>query len=1223
MEGVTEQSNTSWGFDLNFPEQKYLDLPQPIIDHICKFLPTQQDLYQACLINRTWREAATAVLWKAPQLRDPERFRQFYNCCRLSKRAALAVREINLCIHDAATKTVFHPIVKADLPRHDMKANMLSNPDLVYAYARQCEKLTSITMYGWRLEPVHLEQLAIMLTALSSIRLIGSNENQKQPFMLNIILPRLERLELDGRFWLTPQFSSLVASRATKLRVLQISLAGLEQETLRCLCIGRLDLHQLTLTNATYLSDVIVRDVLLGFPNLTKLCLTGCEKLTDQSILHALTRCPQLRDLEIRALPSTLRQGQDQGKLLPVSAYLIAGLNTLPANIPLQRMVLENWATSDEFMVQLARRCTNLITLGLSDCPNLTDASIVRLCMATRQLRVFNVIRCPGAGLDTWTALKKCKDLRNFYLESSGEIQPKNIYDICCACANLKMLVIEGYPDIAKYITSQLLVNNSSDQSSTESLSLNTNAIAALINATDPKLTGLPETRHLTGEHIINLAKELGMSVAKFEEVLDMVQNDELRTLDKSDTSSERRLSKPNQVNETEKKFKPLPRVELLREHNQPRPATPALWAHANDAMMEHYLPGINRKQTPTAAKVHTPTRESSTTLSQANEPDETNETNLAAAVVDSNSDTTLSDSSGSPMQETSDVEDEQTVTEHWPVLGGQKEAEKTIDLGGWGTTNKLVWKTSNTSTRSLSSNTKATDAWDPNAAMNRTREWQQKPLENPVQNRRRRGKVAVPQLTMESEGWGEAGVCVPWDDLRTQGFAHDVLQKQRSTPYWNSQLNAWCSAAEGEVQTQKVTAARSTEAWPVYQQLSKTPTASRSQSKTRQGLGISPNLSSDESVDWEEDDGVTIKTATKPMGKDSRSVKKNNGSMAPPEHPGDPKWHNLKEWHRLKGSATVEHPNSDARDRFEFANDEGWSEPDLLSDETSAETSSNSATNAKTKSRKSARPSKQESTAAPRRSSVRELIPPEAMAGRWGDFRPAEATSEMLVDTSDIVNKPNNIDLDTPGPKGNTTYSDLWSSMSSLTKPETRENERGEAGNKKTEQNMVEETYVWKDEYANKSKEVQPEMRSELQSAIHPDRALTPTEPVQPPKPAQPVQTPLLQAQKMPQTPQTAAPASPQQQSPNGDDPGTLILELKIETTKHGTQPLKLYENRSPDVDVRNYCEKFDMMEIMPRVLETAWDHYTKRKTKLILGKRKKAKAKTTSTLTSTDTLI
>ncbi|KAF7728773.1 hypothetical protein EC973_005611 [Apophysomyces ossiformis] len=1236
MKGLTVQDSNPWEFDLSISEQESLNLPQPVIDKICQFLPTQRDLYEACLINRTWREAATAVLWRSPQLRDPERFKQFYNCCRMSKRAALSVREISLCIQDAVVKTVFLPIAKADLPRHDMKTNMLSHPDLVQAYARQCEQLTSITMYGWRLQPSHLEQLAVMLNRLTSIELIGSNPNPSQPFALSIILPRLERLILDGRFWLTPHFLGLFSSRATRLRVLQISLADMEEECLRRLCTGRLDLHELTLTDAVPITDIIVRRVVQAFPNLRKLCLTGCNKVTDESILHALISCPHLRDLEIRALPATLQQRPDQ-KLTGLD--LAAGWNTVRHKIVLQRLVLENWGMNDEFMTRMAGKCTRLTTLGLSNCPNLTDRSIVNCLGEGCRLHVFNTIRCPGLGSDTWAHLKHGKGLRRIYVELCGELSPKDAYDICCSCPNLRILDIEGYPEVANCIHRQLAHGEDAASFPDQSLSLNANGIRALANidpTTDPKLTGLPETRYLTGEHVMHLAKALGIPIAEFEALLDMVQSDVPAASENIKSLTQQVPATLRDFSLADKRPKSLQRINQLKEPHQQRPATPALWAHANDAMMEHYLPGINKGSALATAKMPSPIGETISSIAQEQESDETSVERLG------DSESSLSERSLSPTNGAAEIyKEEQTVKEDWPVLGGQKEKEKPIDLGGWGTTNNFLWKTGTSSSRPSGPVTKGYSAWDPNEAINRTREWQQKPLEQALPPARRRGQPTAPQMMLDSDGWGQPKSYVAWHDLRTQGFAHDVIEKQRDTPFWNAEIGAWSTGAENVVTTEaaapKKTMEKANESWSKYQRPSKGSGKQSAPSMTRQRATSAADLSSDESVNWDEDDGVTIKTSTKPTIKPGEKTK-SNGSLVAPNHPGDPKWRNTKEWHKLREQGSMQHPNAEKNNRFEVDGEDGWSEEsDLLSDDTPERATGTNGI-AKNVTSKFGQSTKQSTPMTSPRPSLREPIAPEELAGAWGAFTVAETSSEMLIDTSDIVNKPSSISQDTLIPKTSSpTYNDFWQSMSSLTKVDWNAGEEKSQDSEKAKQIVKEETYNFSDiqDTSDIPKETKEEMMSPIQPEVLSERVLSPIEPLQPIQSpainsaasnnASPTMSPAVSDSPRPASQATNQAASPVPPSSSNDsDPGPLIVQLYIETTKHGMKPLKLYDNRDPEVDVENYCKQYDMMEVMPRVLEAAMEHYTRNKTKRILGKKKKAKEKSAiSSSPASNTLI
>ncbi|OAD74706.1 hypothetical protein PHYBLDRAFT_158491 [Phycomyces blakesleeanus NRRL 1555(-)] len=68
-------------------------------------------------------------------------------------------------------------------------------------------------------------------------------------------------------------------------------------------------------------------------------------------------------------------------------------------------------------------------------------------------------------------------------------------------------------------------------------------------------------------------------------------------------------------------------------------------------------------------------------------------------------------------------------------------------------------------------------------------------------------------------------------------------------------------------------------------------------------------------------------------------------------------------------------------------------------------------------------------------------------------------------------------------------------------------------------------------------------------------------------------------------------------------------LLLFQIETTKFGKQDLVLYENRDPIVDVKEYCEKYEMSDHFDKILEAVLESYTRKKTRRILGKKKKSK--------------
>src|SRR4051794_2655909 len=109
-------SRSLWTMD-NFPAS--LRLKSSIIQRICRYLHSQQDRFNACLISRRWSPAAIDVLWESPIFPRPRTFSEFEAAVTLSREAnrnllteplALRVRRLNLVFEDDCYPTVFIPV---------------------------------------------------------------------------------------------------------------------------------------------------------------------------------------------------------------------------------------------------------------------------------------------------------------------------------------------------------------------------------------------------------------------------------------------------------------------------------------------------------------------------------------------------------------------------------------------------------------------------------------------------------------------------------------------------------------------------------------------------------------------------------------------------------------------------------------------------------------------------------------------------------------------------------------------------------------------------------------------------------------------------------------------------------------------------------------------------------------------------------------------------------
>jgi hypothetical protein len=268
--------NERWE-DFNFDESKeeapFLSLPNTVMEDICRLLDNTRDKYEACLISRKWSTAAQNVLWERPRFKLPLNFRNFMTTIRDSNKAALLVRDVYLCFLDHQD-TCFKSIVKSNIEKHNSSNNALANPNFMGVIARNCEKLTSLTLYGWRLENIHIESLASMAQNLTSLTIIGANQHQQKPLVLNSLLPRLITLRLDSDFGINERWAESLITKATSLTTLQLSLQNMDAMVFAKICTpNKLRLIDLTLTDATNMMDSHVKSVFSSFPSLKRFCL--------------------------------------------------------------------------------------------------------------------------------------------------------------------------------------------------------------------------------------------------------------------------------------------------------------------------------------------------------------------------------------------------------------------------------------------------------------------------------------------------------------------------------------------------------------------------------------------------------------------------------------------------------------------------------------------------------------------------------------------------------------------------------------------------------------------------------------------------------------------------------------------------------------------------------------------------------------------------------------
>lgn len=164
-----------------------------------------------------------------------------------------------------------------------------------------------------------------------------------------------------------------------KLREINLSeCPWLTKETLSNLAEICVDIEEITLTSNTHLKSVIW-GVLLKFKNLKRLSLAHCHQIVDTDLAIIVKGCPYLTYLSLE----NCQKISDQG-----FASIGKNLNFL------NDLDLSRCSLTDNGLVEICSRCSNLTHLDISHCENLTDKGLISLAKISTKLKEVNILRC-------------------------------------------------------------------------------------------------------------------------------------------------------------------------------------------------------------------------------------------------------------------------------------------------------------------------------------------------------------------------------------------------------------------------------------------------------------------------------------------------------------------------------------------------------------------------------------------------------------------------------------------------------------------------------------------------------------------------------------------------------------------------------------------------------------------------------------------------------------
>ncbi|KAG2225964.1 hypothetical protein INT45_006660 [Circinella minor] len=518
------------------------------MERIIHLLPTLADRYEACLIHRVWTTAAMNVLWECPYFSNVNAVRAFINTIHTYKRLALVVRHLNLCLDvgpawprnnsnnvsdsnndddDDNDKAFGATTSRLVLYQHEVyKESPLTSPHVIMTVLQQCERIDTLSIYGWKLEATHLRLIAAYLPRLQSLRIIGSlnkttgSSNNKGIILPPLVASSLSKLHLYADYVVVP-------SRYMELESLRVSLS--HSDSLEKLVYGHQHplqkVRELMLGNVGVLKADHMKAIFHIFPNITRLAMEDAK----QPIPYlSIVQLESLRHLIIRSMIDEVYDNNDKHN--DNDSHLIHVGNNYNAHHEcdtdddisyyqshLISICIENCYIQNNHFQRFVSNVDRLTRIILHKCPLLTDDALTRLCtIKTIPLEELKIVECIYIGNPTVRALTESAiicTLQTFEMRSNGYLYFKDVFDFITTASShqLSHVVIAGYPDISISFLGQDSID--------ADVILNQSKIQSIVQH-----ASAPKDRTLTSMQIIKLAKALDMDVHYLEELMEHIQ---------------------------------------------------------------------------------------------------------------------------------------------------------------------------------------------------------------------------------------------------------------------------------------------------------------------------------------------------------------------------------------------------------------------------------------------------------------------------------------------------------------------------------------------------------------------------------------------------------------------------------------------------------------------------------------------------------------------------
>lgn len=229
--------------------------------------------------------------------------------------------------------------------------------------------------------------------------------------------------------WVT-HITTYIGQSGNYLQWLSIEDENITDMSMVKILKGCPNLHSVELSLCKKITDASIVQLAIGFPNLQSLRLSGLLNVTDASIIMIGKRCPYLRKIDLSYYTSDDHSITDESLInIAVCCPCLQSVTLFSCN-----------KITDKSIIKIGEKCRGLQILNLNNCKYVKSVGISRIAEECPDLQELRLEFCNISDESIMKVAEKCSQLRILSLNRNMHTTDVSIAKIAASCPDLQEL---------------------------------------------------------------------------------------------------------------------------------------------------------------------------------------------------------------------------------------------------------------------------------------------------------------------------------------------------------------------------------------------------------------------------------------------------------------------------------------------------------------------------------------------------------------------------------------------------------------------------------------------------------------------------------------------------------------------------------------------------------------------------------------------------------------